>query len=190
MKSKKYIKFVRTMRAIVQRSLFFLFILKGLFVDSECLFCEIYKDKTDIVFENDSFYGRFDRFPVAPGHGLVIPKRHVVSYLELTENEQRDMLPAIKGMIRIIESVDREELYGKIFDNPINEKMKAFLQKMLSHVSLNKEPDGYNIGVNEGIPAGRTIHHVHIQVIPRYIGDVEDFVGGIRHVIPGMGNYK
>ena len=26
--------------------------------------------------------------------------------------------------------------------------------------------------------------------IPRFFGDVEDYVGGVRHIIPGMGNYK
>jgi len=61
---------------------------------------------------------------------------------------------------------------------------------MLKHRSLWKKPDGYNIGMNEGEAAGRTINHLHIHIIPRYFGDVEDYIGGIRHIIPGMGNYK
>jgi diadenosine tetraphosphate (Ap4A) HIT family hydrolase len=35
-------------------------------------------------------------------------------------------------------------------------------------------PDGYNIGVNIGEPAGQTIFHLHIHVIPRFTGDVEN----------------
>ncbi len=31
--------------------------------------------------------------------------------------------------------------------------------------------------------------HVHIHVIPRYIGDMPDPRGGVRHVIPSKGNY-
>ena len=159
-------------------------------MNKQCLFCEIYKNKTNILFENDCFYTRFDRFPVSPGHALVIPKRHVVSFLELTEDEQKDFLPAIKETIRITQEIDLKKVYEEILSNPVNEKMERFCKKILSHTGLNKKPDGYNIGVNEGIPAGRTIHHVHIQIIPRYIGDVEDFIGGVRHVIPGAGNYR
>jgi superfamily II DNA or RNA helicase/HKD family nuclease/diadenosine tetraphosphate (Ap4A) HIT family hydrolase len=50
-------------------------------------------------------------------------------------------------------------------------------------------PDGFNIGVNVGEVAGQTISHLHVHVIPRYRGDVPDPRGGIRHVIPGRGNY-
>ena len=45
-------------------------------------------------------------------------------------------------------------------------------------------PDGYNIGINIGTAAGQSIHHLHIHVIPRYTGDVENPKGGVRGVIP------
>lgn len=50
-------------------------------------------------------------------------------------------------------------------------------------------PDGYNIGLNVGQAAGQTVMHLHLHVIPRYRGDVADPRGGVRHVIPGKGNY-
>lgn len=50
-------------------------------------------------------------------------------------------------------------------------------------------PDGFNIGVNEGRVAGRTIDHLHIHLIPRYLHDVDNPRGGIRNVIPGKGDY-
>ena len=50
-------------------------------------------------------------------------------------------------------------------------------------------PDGYNIGINVCAAAGQTVMHLHIHVIPRYTGDVPDPRGGVRHVIPGKGNY-
>ena len=49
--------------------------------------------------------------------------------------------------------------------------------------------DGYNIGINSGPAAGQTVMHLHVHVIPRYRGDVPDPTGGVRHVIPGKGNY-
>jgi diadenosine tetraphosphate (Ap4A) HIT family hydrolase len=50
-------------------------------------------------------------------------------------------------------------------------------------------PDGYNVGINVGEAAGQTVMHLHVHVIPRYRGDVADPRGGVRHVIPGKGNY-
>jgi len=51
-------------------------------------------------------------------------------------------------------------------------------------------PDGYNVGFNVGEAAGQTIMHLHVHVIPRYAGDVDDPTGGVRLVIPDCGNYR
>lgn len=50
-------------------------------------------------------------------------------------------------------------------------------------------PQGFNVGFNVGHEAGQTIDHVHIHVIPRYSGDMENPTGGVRHVIPEKGKY-
>ena len=50
-------------------------------------------------------------------------------------------------------------------------------------------PQGYNIGINVGAAGGQTIFHLHVHVIPRYDGDVEDPRGGVRYVIPSKANY-
>lgn len=50
-------------------------------------------------------------------------------------------------------------------------------------------PDGYNVGFNAGVAAGQTVPHLHVHVIPRYLGDMDDPRGGVRHVIPSKGNY-
>jgi len=49
--------------------------------------------------------------------------------------------------------------------------------------------DGYNIGCNVGPAAGQTVAHLHVHVIPRYLGDVPDPRGGVRHVIAAKGNH-
>jgi ATP adenylyltransferase len=48
---------------------------------------------------------------------------------------------------------------------------------------------GFNVGINIGEAAGQTIFHCHIHLIPRRRGDVENPRGGVRHIIPGKGNY-
>ena len=62
------------------------------------------------------------------------------------------------------------------------EAVKAELEATLA-------PDGYNVGFNVGAAAGQTVMHLHVHVIPRHSGDVDDPRGGVRHVIPGKGNY-
>ncbi|MCA9535237.1 MAG: DEAD/DEAH box helicase family protein [Myxococcales bacterium] len=55
--------------------------------------------------------------------------------------------------------------------------------------TLTPKPDGYNVGFNAGEAAGQTVMHLHVHVIPRYLGDMDDPRGGVRHVIPSQGNY-
>ncbi len=46
------------------------------------------------------------------------------------------------------------------------------------------QPDGFNIGINVGEAAGQSVFHLHIHLIPRYTGDLENPKGGVRGVIP------
>ena len=50
-------------------------------------------------------------------------------------------------------------------------------------------PDGYNIGMNCGEAAGQSVMHVHVHLIPRYVGDVKNPRGGVRGIIPEKQNY-
>lgn len=67
------------------------------------------------------------------------------------------------------------------------------LLELVSTVKLQLDatyrPDGYNVGFNDGDAAGQTTFHLHIQVIPRYRGDMADPRGGVRHAVAGHGYY-
>jgi superfamily II DNA or RNA helicase/HKD family nuclease/diadenosine tetraphosphate (Ap4A) HIT family hydrolase len=56
-------------------------------------------------------------------------------------------------------------------------------------IESNFGADGYNIGINNGEAAGQTVPHLHVHVIPRRRGDMQDPRGGVRHVIPNKANY-
>lgn len=61
-------------------------------------------------------------------------------------------------------------------------KVKEILEKQF-------KPDGFNVGININETAGQTVSHVHIHLIPRYKGDVENPRGGVRGVIPDKQKY-
>lgn len=63
------------------------------------------------------------------------------------------------------------------------------LNKVKETITAKYNPDGFNIGINVGEKAGQTVDHVHIHLIPRYNGDVEDPRGGVRGVVPSKKNY-
>ncbi len=156
-----------------------------------CLFCDIYQREEGIIYENDYFFARFDVFPVTPGHAEVIAKRHVVNLLGLSRKERRVFWPTVEDVLFSINSTDLKEVYQRFIDNPINDKSVELCKEMLEHLGTYRVTmDGFNYGGNEGRAAGRTIDHFHLHLIPRYQGDVENSRGGIRHIIPGKGDYK
>ena len=110
---------------------------------------------------------------------------------KIIENENAfaiyDRFPVSKGHVLVIP----KRVVAEIFDLNDEEYSSCFnLVKDVKKI-LEEEfkPDGFNIGINNGEKAGQTIFHAHIHVIPRYSGDVDNPRGGIRHVIPGKGDY-
>jgi diadenosine tetraphosphate (Ap4A) HIT family hydrolase len=60
---------------------------------------------------------------------------------------------------------------------------------LAARLASESQSEGVNVGINIGEPAGQTIPHVHIHVIPRVRGDVQDPRGGVRWVIPERAPY-
>lgn len=124
-------------------------------MSKSCPFCTIPPER--IIDSNDLAFVIRDGYPVTPGHTLVIPKRHIGSWFEITPREQGALLSLLN---------DAKVALGHEFN-----------------------PDSYNIGINDGPPAGQTIPHLHIHLIPRYIGDLQDPRGGVRWIIPEKAKY-
>ena len=57
---------------------------------TECLFCQC-ASSNRLVVEYGSVFAILDKYPVTPGHHLVISKRHVSDYFALSYNEKRDV---------------------------------------------------------------------------------------------------
>ena len=67
--------------------------------------------------------------------------------------------------------------------------MVELLAQAKAELDLSFQPDGFNIGINDGAAAGQTVQHLHLHLIPRYRGDVPDPRGGVRWVMPGKAKY-
>lgn len=70
-----------------------------------CIFCNMEPDR--VVAENDLAYAIYDGYPVTKYHALVIPKRHAVTYFDLTSDERNachDLLEQIRDNILIADT--------------------------------------------------------------------------------------
>ena len=65
----------------------------------------------------------------------------------------------------------------------------ALLDRAKLALDLEFQPQGYNIGINDGPAAGQTVAHVHVHLIPRYDGGGPDPRGGVRWVIADNAKY-
>ena len=61
-----------------------------------CLFCN--NNENGFVYENEYAYASYDTYPVSDDHCLIIPKRHIKDYFDLTNDE----LLACNDLIRIV----------------------------------------------------------------------------------------
>lgn len=65
-------------------------------MDADCLFCKIAQGKTDtrFLFENERVVVFKDINPHAPVHLLIVPKKHIRSINDLTD-EDRDIMAEV-----------------------------------------------------------------------------------------------
>lgn len=111
----------------------------------------------EILYRDPFFFIIRDRYPVSPGHLLIISCAERTDYFALTPAEQQHL---------------------------------SYLLVQAKHlVEREFRPSGYNIGMNCGPAAGQTVLHFHYHLIPRYVGDMADPRGGIRHCIADKGYY-
>jgi diadenosine tetraphosphate (Ap4A) HIT family hydrolase len=59
-------------------------------LDFSCPFCHVPADR--VVLKSELAVVVRDGFPVSPGHTLIIPHRHIASFVELTEAERVDLM--------------------------------------------------------------------------------------------------
>ena len=73
--------------------------------NNPCLFCNV--SESGCAHENDLAYASYDSYPVSNHHCLIIPKRHIKDYFDLSNEE----LIACNDLIKIVkdEITDKDQ---------------------------------------------------------------------------------
>jgi diadenosine tetraphosphate (Ap4A) HIT family hydrolase len=58
-----------------------------------CPFCD--NEELEIIKETKHLVAFRDKFPVCPGHTLVVPRRHVSSFFEMTDDEKGEIFQLV-----------------------------------------------------------------------------------------------
>ena len=105
--------------------------------NNPCLFCN--PKVSGVAYENDLAYASYDTYPVTEQHCLIIPKRHVVDYFGLSNEE----LIACNDLIKIVknEVLDKDKSI-KAFNVGTNAGKIAGQSIMHCHIHLIPRREG------------------------------------------------
>ncbi|KAJ3352692.1 hypothetical protein HDU83_007762 [Entophlyctis luteolus] len=109
---------------------------------------------SEIFYASRLTFGLVNLKPVVPGHVLVIPRRVVPRFADLSDAESVDLVRAARAICTVIEREYRAE--------SMTITIQARCLCLSAHSSL------------DGPAAGQTVPHVHVHIIPRRKGDWAD----------------
>ncbi|MDE2677231.1 MAG: HIT family protein [Gemmatimonadota bacterium] len=110
---------------------------------------------------------------------VIAESRHAVAI--------RDRYPVGRGHTLVLPVAHVKSLFD--LDAEAQADVWRLVARVRDELRSRRNPDGFNIGVNDGRAAGQTVEHAHIHVIPRFDGDVGDPRGGVRWVLPECAAY-
>ena len=105
--------------------------------NNPCLFCN--SKASGITHENNLAYASYDTYPVSEQHCLIIPKRHVADYFELSDDE----IIACNDLIKIVkQEVLKKDKNVKAFNIGTNAGKIAGQSIMHCHIHLIPRREG------------------------------------------------
>jgi diadenosine tetraphosphate (Ap4A) HIT family hydrolase len=72
-------------------------------VDTNCPFCTIQNERK-LLAASELALAFYDKFPVNPGHALIIPRRHCYDFFELSEEEQSACLKLLNQVKQTVQA--------------------------------------------------------------------------------------
>ncbi len=105
--------------------------------NNPCLFCNT--SKKEFIFENDLSFVTFDSYPVSQFHSLIIPKRHIQNYFDLTNDE----LLACHGLLlKIKNKINSDDNTVGGFNIGVNSEKIAGQSILHCHIHLIPRREG------------------------------------------------
>jgi ATP adenylyltransferase len=98
---------------------------------NECIFCNRHDLKLKNIYKY--FFSTLDKFPVTEGHTLIITKRHISSYFDLTKEELNELSNILIEEKLLLEKFDN---IIKGFNIGINQGSLAGQTIMHCHIHL------------------------------------------------------
>ena len=114
-----------------------------------------------------------------PRESVVAESRHALAI--------RDRYPVSRGHTLVIPRAHAETLFAQGAE--IQADIWRLVARVRSELKSEFNPDGFNVGLNDGQAAGQTVRHAHVHLIPRFDKDVADPRGGIRWIVPERAAY-
>ena len=105
--------------------------------NNPCIFCTIRKE--ELQFENYLAYSSLDSYPVSEFHSLIVPKRHVETYFELTNDEIKACNELI---LKTKEKILKQDFSVKGFNIGTNAGKSAGQSIMHCHIHLIPRREG------------------------------------------------
>ena len=81
----------------------------------DCLFCAIPREQ--ILIDGPIAVAARDSYPVSKGHTLIIPRRHVASFFETTEEERQAMLKLLDEVKALLDRERKPDGYNSGINN-------------------------------------------------------------------------
>lgn len=120
--------------------------------ENRCPFCNL-SQRVELICETATAVAFYDGYPVNPGHALIIPKRHVANYFDLSQKE----IQAMQIVLKRVEEIVGEGFHPDGFNIGVNVNTAAGQSVFHVHIHLIprykgdvKDPKG---GVRGVIPS-------------------------------------
>jgi diadenosine tetraphosphate (Ap4A) HIT family hydrolase len=99
-------------------------------MSSTCVFCDVPRER--IVRTSGNAVVIYDRYPVSPGHSLIIPRRHIASLFEARTHEMNELLGLLKAQKQLLDN----DLSPAGYNIGVNDGIAAGQTVMHLHIHL------------------------------------------------------
>ena len=129
--------------------------------DPECLFCRIVAGEIPSrkAAEDELVLAFHDIAPRSPTHVLVIPKVHIPSAADLTDDDG----PLLGRIMRDLFDLDCQEVLPVLGQSRDLGRMSSTLARIPREAGIAE--DGYRIVSNVGTWAGQSVDHLHLHLM-------------------------